>query len=55
MMHENDKLLIPEEYRKMSVSKLRREKEKIYTNMQKNSNLVIRKPECKKEGIVFHF
>lgn len=33
MVNENDKLEIPEKYRKMSVSELRREKERIYKDL----------------------
>lgn len=39
MMYENDNLYIPEEYKKMSISELRREKERIYQDIkQKQSN-----------------
>ncbi|MDD6615372.1 MAG: hypothetical protein PUF13_04625 [Lachnospiraceae bacterium] len=34
MIYENDKLEIPEKYRKMSVSELREEKEKIYATIK---------------------
>lgn len=38
MTYENDKLVIPEKYRKMSVSELRKEREQIYAEYRKNSN-----------------
>ena len=36
MIFENDKLNIPEKYQKMSVSELRSEKERIYTEIRQN-------------------
>ena len=40
MMHENDKIEIPEQYQKMSVSELREEKERVYQtlNVQKTAD-----------------
>ena len=56
MMYENDKLNIPESYRKMSVSELRREKEKLYSEIRKSpQSIQKRQPECKRRTIMFHF
>lgn len=52
MICENDKLNIPEKYKKMSVSELRNEKERIYMEIKQQTN---KKVECKKENIVFYF
>ncbi len=48
MMHENDKIEIPEKYRNMSVSELRREKEKMYQtlNVQKTETARKKVSEC---------
>ncbi len=53
MMHENDKIVIPEKYRKMSVSELRREKERVYRtlNVQKTSEA---RKKVSKNPILFH-
>lgn len=55
MMYENDKLNIPERYRKMSVSELRHEKEKVYMEIRQSSNGMIKKTEYRKETIKFYF
>ncbi len=43
MMYENDKIEIPEKYRKMSVSELRKEKEKIYQTLKIQKATDVRK------------
>lgn len=55
MMYENDKLIIPEKYRKMSVSELKREKEKVYTEIRKKSSEERKKKVYKNETIMFRF
>lgn len=55
MKYENDKLNIPEKYRKMSVSELRCEKEKVYSELRRTSVEITRRKANKKEPIVFHF
>lgn len=55
MIYENDKLIIPEKYRKMSVSELRHEKEKLYTQIKKTSSSSIVKPPVKSETSIFRF
>ena len=54
MIYENDKLIIPEKYKKMSVSELRSEKERIYMEINKTKKSYIKKQD-QKEPIVFHF
>ena len=55
MIYENDKLNIPEKYRKMSVSELRKEKEKVYKEFRRNSIPDSPKFIHKNESIKFHF
>ena len=55
MMYENDKLIIPEKYRKMSVNELRNEKEKIYIQIQKEKRTKTQSTPTKNKNIIFHF
>ena len=55
MIFENDKLNIPEKYKKMSVSELRNEKERIYTEIRPQTNKKNKKMEYRKNTILFHF
>ena len=55
MIYENDKLIIPEKYRKMSVSELRYEKEKLYTQIQKERKSNVQSKPIKSNSVVFHF
>ena len=55
MMYENDKLIIPEKYRKMSVSELRYEKEKLYVQIKKENRDKIEKTLIKRETTIFRF
>lgn len=55
MMYENDKLIIPERYKKMSVSELRCEREKLYIQIKKENKVKIQKMSIKQETIVFRF
>lgn len=55
MMYENDKLTIPEKYRKMSVSELRCEKEKVYTEIRRNPVEATKKKNYYSGRIMFHF
>lgn len=55
MIFENDKLNIPEKYKKMSVSELRDEKERIYTKIRPQTNKTNKKMEYTKNAILFHF
>ena len=52
---ENDKLNIPEKYKKMSVSELRDEKERIYMEIKQQKNNLPKNTNHKKEITVFHF
>ena len=52
---ENDKLMIPEKYRKMSVSELKREKEKLYCEIKKENKEKVRKMASKRENTIFKF
>ena len=53
MMHEYDKIEIPEKYRKMSVAELTKEKEKIYQTLNVRKTKLAR--EKASEGtIVFY-
>lgn len=54
MYYENDKFTVPEEYRKMSVSELRSEKEKLYARL-KNEQPKHGKKVSRKTNIVFKF
>lgn len=54
MMYENDKFVIPEQYRKMSVSELRREKEKLYNRLKKEQPKRVQKTSGF-QGIMFKF
>lgn len=56
MICENDKLNIPEKYKKMSVSELRSEKERIYLEIRQQKSRTLentRKPV--KKNITFNF
>ncbi len=55
MMCENDKLNIPEVYKKMTVSELRREKERIYMGIRQQKNMSNKKKECSREIEIFRF
>ena len=56
MMYENDKLNIPEQYRNMSVSDLRCEKERIYAQIKRNSSdALVEKGENKRKNVKFNF
>ena len=55
MIYENDVFDIPEKYRKMSVSELRRESEKLYSEIKKSTNVKDAKKEKEKTSIVFYF
>lgn len=55
MMYENDKLIIPEKYRKMSVSELRYEKEKLYTQIQRENKEKVQKTTIKPATTIFRF
>ena len=54
MMYENDKLIIPDKYKKMSVSELRQEKERVYMEIRQSCNGIIRKTEYRKETVKFY-
>lgn len=52
--YENDTLVIPEKYKKMSVSELEKEKEKVLREVLKTERT--KKNEKKnKKNIIFHF
>ena len=55
MIFENDKLNIPDKYKKMSVSELQNEKERIYTKIKTQTNKKNKKMEYQKNAILFHF
>lgn len=56
MMYENDKLNIPEKYRKMSVSELKCEKERVYAQLKKSSfSRENKENEYKRKSLTFHF
>lgn len=56
MMYENDKLNIPEKYRNMSVSELRSEKERVYTQLKKSSfSRGTKENDYKRKSLTFHF
>ena len=55
MMYENDKLNIPDQYKKMSVSELRHEKDKVYEEIRQNSSVTVNEKEYKEEIIKFNF
>lgn len=55
MMCENDKLNIPEKYKKMSVSELRCEKERIYMELRQKTNKSNKKMEFGREMVAFRF
>lgn len=55
MMYENDKLMIPERYKKMSVSELRYEKEKLYGQIKKENKTNISPKTSEHKSVVFHF
>lgn len=55
MMYENDKLVIPMKYQKMSVSELRCEKEKLYTQIKKEKETNVEKTSTKSGTTVFRF
>ena len=47
MMYENDKLIIPEKYKKMSVSELQIRKEQIYRELRQNTKTEVKNIEYK--------
>ena len=55
MMYENDKLNIPEEYKKMSVSELQHQKECIYAELRKGAEKKAHKEIEKSGTIAFYF
>ena len=55
MMYENDKLVIPEKYREMSVTELRNEKEKIYIQIKKENSAETQSTPTQNKNIIFHF
>ena len=55
MIYENDKLMIPDRYKKMSVSELRYEKEKLFEQLKKETKTNAQKKSCKDKSVVFHF
>ena len=55
MICENDKLNIPEEYKKMSVSELQLRKEQIYRDIRQNTKTEVKNIEYKNETVVFYF
>ena len=52
---ENDKLTIPETYRKMSVSELKKEKEKLYFELKKGNKEKTRGVVNKQKNTIFKF
>ena len=55
MICENDKLNIPEKYKKMSVSELRSEKERIYMEIRQKPKKTSKEMEYRRGSIEFHF
>lgn len=56
MIYENDKLNIPEEYRKMTASELRSEREKLYRELKESTNQNLKKTAVlKRKTITFKF
>ena len=55
MTYENDKLIIADKYRKMSVSELRSEKEKIFSDYKKSSGYKAEKSGGKRGASLFRF
>ena len=55
MICENDKLNIPEEYKKMSVAELQFRKEQIYRELRQNTKAEAKNVEYKNETVIFHF
>ncbi len=55
MVCENDKLNIPEKYKKMSVSELRSEKERIYMEFKQQTKKTTKKRVYNEETVIFHF
>ncbi len=55
MIYENDKLNIPEKYKRMSVSELQKEKERIYMEIRQKPNKQAKQTNRKKEIAMFHF
>lgn len=56
MICENDKLNIPEKYKKMSVSELRKEKERIYMEIrQQKSRSLEHTRKTVKKNVTFNF
>ena len=55
MMYENDKLVIPEKFKKMSISELRREQERIYQEIKQNTSESTQKQKSSKETVKFYF
>lgn len=55
MTYENDKLIIPDKYRKMSVYELRSEKEKILADYKKSPSYGVKKAGGNREASLFKF
>lgn len=54
MVYENDKLIIPKKYQEMSISELKKEKDKVLQEFQSQPRPK-KKVTSNKKGIVFHF
>lgn len=55
MTYENDKLIISDKYRKMSVSELRREKEKVLAEIKKTPSYGVKKTGGTRGASLFRF
>lgn len=55
MMYENDKLYIPEKYRKMSAHELQQEKERVLLEIKKQKNSIVKNKKREVAGIMFRF
>ena len=55
MVYENDKFNIPEKYREMSVSELKAEKEKVYSELRSRNGDVSKKKSYTKGNVTLIF
>lgn len=55
MKCENDKFLIPEKYKRMSISELVCEREKLYAQIKKEEKGEVKKKPTEQGGIIFRF
>ena len=55
MLYENDQLNIPEKYKKMSVSELQKEKERIYMKITPQTHNKNKKMKYQKDARLSHF